>query len=309
MQDYIETAGASCVFGFAIQLYSYVSIVPNSAITPSKFRLSYSQVENVDSVDDIAHPIIRETLRFKDTLGGFHLVSISDIPAGTGMGTSSAFTVSLVSALDALEGRDRSQTAVAGESVHIERNLVGDAGGIQDQYWAACGGAGLMTFTKGGFSISPASQAFANVVEERGLLFSLGATRSSHDEARKANTLSDAELANSRAQLSSQAQRMGKKLSRTHSESAVIDCLFSEMKDAWSVKKQMISLSIEAENAIAQLEVICPAIKLLGAGGTGMVFVLPENDSQQQQLLKVGKELGLLSLRPKIDHHGVKRIL
>ena len=110
-------------------------------------RVSYSRTEEVDRAADVEHPLVRESLALLGIEGGVEITSIADIPArGTGLGSSSAFTVGLLNALHAFKGRHASAARLAEESCVIELERCGEPIGKQDQYAAAFGGFNYIRF-------------------------------------------------------------------------------------------------------------------------------------------------------------------
>jgi D-glycero-alpha-D-manno-heptose-7-phosphate kinase len=103
-------------------------------------RVSYSSTEIVEGVENVRHPIVREALRLTGIRGGIEIVSIADVPAGTGLGSSSSFTVGLLNALYAYKDRLKSAEQLAQQACRIEIDLLGEPIGKQDQYSAAYGG-------------------------------------------------------------------------------------------------------------------------------------------------------------------------
>ena len=104
----------------------------------------------INSVEEIRHPIFREALRLMAVDSGIELVSIADVPANCGLGTSSSFTVSLLNALHAYKRESVIQKQLADEACHIEIDILGEPIGKQDQYIAAFGGLTCLTFEKTG---------------------------------------------------------------------------------------------------------------------------------------------------------------
>ncbi len=142
--EYYRNNGGGAVVNAAIDKYVY--IIVNKKFD-DQVRVSYSKTEIVPSAEDIQHPLVREALNFLDIRKGIEIVSISDIPSyGTGLGSSSTFIVGLLNALHAWVGEYVSAKELAEEAVRIERELVGDPGGRQDQYIAAYGGIRFMEF-------------------------------------------------------------------------------------------------------------------------------------------------------------------
>jgi D-glycero-alpha-D-manno-heptose-7-phosphate kinase len=136
-------------FLIAAAVDKYVFICANRRFYDS-IRLSYSQTETVGNLSEIKHQIFREAMRFLNIDSGIELVSIADVPANCGLGTSSSFTVSLLNALHAYKREYVSQKRLAEEACHIEIGVLGQPIGKQDQYIAALGGVTCLTFEKNG---------------------------------------------------------------------------------------------------------------------------------------------------------------
>lgn len=138
---YRQEAGA--VLSTSIDKYMYVAIHP--FFDAKKIQLKYSKAELVDEISEITHPIFREVLKMYN-LRGVDLNSIADIPSGTGLGSSSAFTVGLLNAVRAYIGKATSGEKLGYLACDVEINKVGSLIGKQDQYAAACGGLNFITF-------------------------------------------------------------------------------------------------------------------------------------------------------------------
>lgn len=144
IREFYSKHGTGAVVSAAINKYIYVVI---NKKFDDQIRVSYSVTEIVDSVEKIKHPTVREALRLLGIKGGIEIVSISDIPSsGTGLGSSSSFLVGLLNALHAFLGNYVSPRTLAEEAVKIEREILGEPGGKQDQYMAAFGGLQLLEF-------------------------------------------------------------------------------------------------------------------------------------------------------------------
>jgi D-glycero-alpha-D-manno-heptose-7-phosphate kinase len=142
--EYYRNNGGGAVVNAAINKYVYIIV---NRKFDDQVRVSYSKTEIVPSAEDVQHPLVREALKFLDIRKGVEVVSISDIPSyGTGLGSSSTFTVGLLNALHAWVGENVSAKGLAEEAVQIEREIVRDPGGLQDQYIAAYGGLRFMEF-------------------------------------------------------------------------------------------------------------------------------------------------------------------
>lgn len=133
------------VVSMAIDKYMYICISKNFN---KVWKVSYSKTEYASSISQIEHPIVRETLRNMDIKEPLDIVSISDMPAGSGLGTSSAYTVGLLNALFAYQGKKISKEELAQSACNIEIDLVKEPIGKQDQYASAYGGLNYIQFNK-----------------------------------------------------------------------------------------------------------------------------------------------------------------
>lgn len=163
----------------AINKYVYITLHQTFV---SELIIKYSQLERVNSVDDIEHPIIREALKYlKVPVPHLEITSMADIPAGTGLGSSGSFTTALLKALHTLQKNLIHPRELAEEACHIEINLLKEPIGKQDQYIAAYGGLTCFCFQKNGEVIaSPLKidQETLYNLEDNLLLFFTGYSRS-----------------------------------------------------------------------------------------------------------------------------------
>jgi len=174
---YREHGGA--VLSTAIDKYVYVTINPKF---DDALRVSYAKTEEVASADDLQHPIVRESLRMLGIRGGLEITSIADIPArGTGLGSSSSFTVALLHALYAQQGKFASAETLAQQACEIEIDRIGEPIGKQDQYAAAFGGFSFIEFLgDDSVHVHPVIclPETLRKLEERTVVFYTGVTRS-----------------------------------------------------------------------------------------------------------------------------------
>jgi D-glycero-alpha-D-manno-heptose-7-phosphate kinase len=169
------------VISTAINKYMYLTVKERFGNT---FRVSYSKTEIRDSVEQIEHRAVRECLRTAGTRNGLEITSIGDLPAQSGMGSSSSFTVGLLYALHSLQGHSVSPERLAQEACHIEIDLMGEPIGKQDQYIAAYGGLQLIQFHPDGrVSVDPVvcKPETKRELNRRLLLFYTGTTRAASD--------------------------------------------------------------------------------------------------------------------------------
>jgi len=173
---YRRTSGA--VIATAINKYMYITV---NRKFDGKIRASYSITEIVDRVDDLKHELIREALRVTGIAGGIEITSISDIPShGTGLGSSSTYTVGLLHALHAFAGRHAGAKRLAEEACEIELDRLRKPIGKQDQYIAAYGGLQFIKFEADGVFLEPLLPGgeFRRDLEDHLLLLYTGLTRS-----------------------------------------------------------------------------------------------------------------------------------
>lgn len=144
---FLQDAGG--VLAAAIDKFTYVTASPfHSALFDYSVRLSYSKTETARRVEEIEHKVFREGLRLCGFERDIELHTVADLPAFTGLGSSSSFTVALLQALRSFQGKYMSPLRLAYEAIRVERHLVGDQVGCQDQVTAAVGGFNLIEFRR-----------------------------------------------------------------------------------------------------------------------------------------------------------------
>jgi len=285
----------------------YVYIITHPFFERDKIRLKYLQTETVKSVGEIRHPIIRACMELLDPGKGIEIASLADIPAGTGMGSSSAFTVGLLQNLHALKNEVIEKNALAEMACKVEIDILGEPIGKQDQYSSAYGGMNVFEFKKGGeVKATPINlkKADFELLNENTLLFFTGETRSASELLRR--------------------QSSGYEDKKKMDAQRKMVALVWELKDAlassdlnefgrllgknWELKKQLNNLTTTAIDCHYERAVAAGALggKLLGAGGGGFLLFYCEPEKQQ----KVREALyGLYELSFRFDTEGSKIIL
>jgi D-glycero-alpha-D-manno-heptose-7-phosphate kinase len=253
-------------------------------------RISYSKVENVSRNDEIQHPSVRECLRYLGVSDGVEIHHVADLPARTGLGTSSAFTVGLLLGLYALRNQMRDKHTLAAEAIHVEQDLLKEAVGAQDQVSAAYGGFNRIDFgTDGSIDVRRILASPDRIAElERHLaLYFTGFSRIA------------SEVAQEQLRMTPHKQ---KELTAMHSlvseaEKIVVDpnCPLSRfghlLHESWRIKRsltQKISNADIDEIYEAGRDAGALGGKLLGAGGGGFMlfFVPPEKRTALRERLK-----------------------
>jgi len=176
-----ENNGGGAVLSTTINKYCYISCRSLPPFFEYKHRISYSRQEQAGGIDDIIHPSVRETLRFMDITKGLSISYDGDLPAMSGLGSSSAFTVGLLHALYALKGKMVSKKRLALEAIHIEQEMIKEKVGSQDQVAAAFGGLNRIEFrAQHNIEVVPVTisrDAFVHL-QDHFVLFFTGVTRS-----------------------------------------------------------------------------------------------------------------------------------
>ena len=161
--------------GTTIDKYTYISINTLSDFFEYKLRISYSKIELVNELEQIQHPSVRGCFRHK---GIFPLLDIhvsSDLPAKTGLGSSSSFTVGFLNALYAMEGKKISKQRLAEEACYVEQKIIGEHVGSQDQFHASFGGLNVFEFNHSHIKARPVviSQEKKQIFQDHLLVFYL----------------------------------------------------------------------------------------------------------------------------------------
>lgn len=143
------------VVGTSVNLYIYIIVLPMSDFCEQRFRILYSKNESVNQISEIQHPVIRAVLQEEGYSDSLNLSIMSDVPGGTGLGSSSSFTVGFVKLISHLTNKRMGNYALAQKAIHIEHDVLKENVGIQDQIHAAYGGLSRYCFDKDNFHINP----------------------------------------------------------------------------------------------------------------------------------------------------------
>lgn len=289
---YTREQGA--VVSASINKYIYITINRLSRYFDHKISLKYSRTELVNSVDDVRHPIIREAMKLTGVVENIEITSMADIPAGTGLGSSSSYAVGLLHALHSFKGEAVSAGRLAEEACKIEIELLGDPIGKQDQYIAAYGGMCHIRFNPDeSVFVDPVicSYATKKALQDNLAIFFTGGVRRAGDilEIQKATTHQKMEVLRQMKDLCVdmlETMREARSLSR-----------FGEiLHEGWGLKRSLVdSISNDSINHYYEQARKAGAIggKVLGAGGGGFLlfYVEPHKRSNVRQALKTLPEL------------------
>jgi D-glycero-alpha-D-manno-heptose-7-phosphate kinase len=253
-------------------------------------RVSYSKVENVVRNTDITHPSVRACLEFMGIDEGMEIHHVADLPARTGLGTSSAFTVGLLLALYALKNQMRDKHALATDAIHVEQDLLHEAVGAQDQVSAAYGGFNRINFRTDG-SIETkrilASQNRLAELEQHLALYFTGFSRIASEIAQEQLSVTP----HKSKELSMMLQLVDEAEIIVTSPNRCLDEFGKLLHESWKIKRtltQKITTSSIDEIYEAGLSAGALGGKLLGAGGGGFMlfYVSPERREALRMKLK-----------------------
>jgi D-glycero-alpha-D-manno-heptose-7-phosphate kinase len=180
--NYFYEKHGGLVLSTTIDKFIYVTVKVHNKLFKEKYRLNYSITEHIDCLEDIKNEIARECIRFLEINEPLYISSTSDLPALSGLASSSSFAVGLLNALHQLKGEHVSLAQIAEEACHIEINVLGKPIGKQDQYAAAFGGMNLFTFNpNGSVLLTPVNNKNFFNIFENSLLFYTDIQRSADE--------------------------------------------------------------------------------------------------------------------------------
>ena len=291
----------------AINKYVYVSVMRPFA---EGIYLKYSQIENCSSIDQVKHPIIKASLEsFSKENNQIEIVTLADIPAGTGLGSSGSFATALIKALQLYDHKHISASDLAEKACHIEIDILKEPIGKQDQYIAAFGGLSSFSFEPNGkVSVSPVNIQKSDLwdLEENLLLFFTGYSRKASDILGDQNLKT---VACDQVMLENlhYVKEIGFR-SMAALESGDLSKFGELMHEHWLHKrKRTDGMSNQNINKWYEKAIKNGAIggKLVGAGGGGFLMFLA---SDKKSLRKAMKEEGLEEVRFGFDFDGTRAI-
>ena len=306
--DYFKESPGG-VIAAAINQYVYVYSNPLSEIADENFRFTYRESESVNYTSDFRHPVVREMMGYLKWTSRTNLGTFADLPSGIGLGGSSSFTVAMAKLLE-MENLEPSPEHVAQLAIHVERDLLREPGGIQDQYVAAYGGLRSYDFYGLGntkVSDSLLSDSCINYLEERQVLVWLGQTRNS-----SSHSLTTIKSINSNRGLLQETYniyeetKLGLQSSKGNPEESY-KYLESAVQNGWDLKQKFATITEPRIHQVMKVarEKNIDSLKLCGAGGSGFVLLMAEPD----QLQSFESDLnGFKFIKPKIDRFGCQNL-
>ncbi|MBI4652170.1 kinase [Candidatus Desantisbacteria bacterium] len=278
---YKENRGA--VLSTTIDKYCYISCRELPPFFEYKHRIVYSKIENIKEINEIVHPAVRETLRFMNIEKGLEIHHDGDLPARSGLGSSSAFTVGLLHTFYAFKGNMVSKKQLSLEAIHIEQDMIKENVGSQDQVIVAYGGLNKIVFS-GDHNIEvapvPMSSSKSKELQSHLMLFFTGFTRFATDiEGEKINQIKKKEY-----EIKTMTEMVDEAINILNGESEITQ--FGKMlHESWKLKKSLSDkVTTSAIDKIYETGLKNGALggKILGAGGGGFILFFVEPDNKEK---------------------------
>ena len=304
MESFFREHGGA-VLSTTFDKYCYVNVRHLPRFFEYRTELAYSKIEQVSDINSIRHPAIRNAMKMLD-MHEIHLSYDADLPARSGLGTSSSFAVGMLNAFYALKGKYADKKRLAKEAIYLERVLCQEAGGWQDQIAAAYGGLNRINFSASGFEVRPViiSPARKKQLNDNLLMFFTGFTRLS-SEVHKAN---DVAAKDKTAQLKEMLSLVDEAERVLTEKTADIDDFGRLLDHTWRLKRQTGStVSTDTIDGLYAKGIVAGALggKLLGAGGGGFLlfYVQPEKRAAVMKAME-----GLLYVPFEFENDGTQVI-
>lgn len=305
MENYFKENGGA-VLSTTFDKYCYVNVRHLPRFFDYSTEISYSKTERVTNVDEIQHPAVRNAMKLLD-MHEIRLTYEADLPARSGLGTSSSFAVGMLNAFYALKGKYADKKKLADEAIYLERVLCQEAGGWQDQIAASFGGFNRINFNEDGYEVLPViiSPERKKQLNDNLLMFFTGFTRFSSD-VQKANSSSSPKDKNAMLrEMYSLVDDAEKVLTE---KDADLDDFGRLLDHTWKLKRQTGSaVSTNSIDGLYSRGIEAGALggKLLGAGGGGFLVFYVQPDYQEN----VRKSMSDLMYIPFEFENGGTRVI
>lgn len=281
MEDYFRENGGA-VLSTTFDKYCYVNVRHLPRFFDYSTELSYSKIERVTDINDIEHPAIREAMKMLD-MYEIRLTYEADLPARSGLGTSSSFAVGMLNAFYALKGKYVDKKKLADEAIYLERVLCNEAGGWQDQIAASYGGLNRINFGPDGYEVLPViiTPERKKCLNYNLLMFFTGFTRFSSD-LQKINNVSESE--DKRKKLRTIYELVDEAEQILANSDRDLDDFGRLLDTTWKLKRQTgSSISTDGIDTLYEKGMRAGALggKLLGAGGGGFLIFYVQPDKRE----------------------------
>ena len=275
---YKEHGGA--VISTTFDKYCYVNVRHLPRFFDYSTELSYAKIERVTEIDRIEHPAIREAMKYLD-MHELRLTYEADLPARSGLGTSSSFAVGMLNAFYALKGKYADKKKLADDAIYLERVLCGESGGVQDQIAASYGGLNRINFNADGYEVNPViiSPERKTRLNRNLMLYFTGFSRFSSDIQKTTQKA----LADKEKQLLEMLELVDEAEKILTSKTELAE--FGRLLDyTWKLKRGISTgISTDSIDRLYEKGIEAGALggKLLGAGGGGFLLFYVEEDKQE----------------------------
>ena len=288
MEDYFKENGGA-VLSTTIDKFCYVNVRHLPRFFSYSTELAYSKTERVKEIDEIEHPLIRNAMKMLN-MHEIRLTYEADLPARSGLGTSSSFAVGMLLAFYALKGKYADKKKLADEAIYLERVLCDEAGGWQDQIAAAYGGFNKITFDENGYEVKPIviSPERKKQLNNNLMMFFTGFTRFSSDVQKINNEIS---IEAKQSTLDEMRKMVDKAEEILCDKTKNLDDFGRLLDESWKLKKQTgKGVSTSAIDQLYKRGIEAGALggKLLGAGGGGFLvfYVQPEKQENVKKSMQ-----------------------
>lgn len=296
------------VLATTIDKYCYISCRRLPPFFPHKHRIVYSVIENVRSIEEIQHPAVKAILGWRGVEDGLEIHHDGDLPARSGLGSSSSFTVGLLHALSALGGRYVSKDDLARDAIHVEQNIIKENVGSQDQISAAYGGFNRIEFNRNDtFSVSPVIVPPERMKElqDHLMLFFTGLSRIASDVAKsKINNIRYHEN-----ELHRMHEMVGEAINLLQDPRVPLEQFGELLDEHWKYKRSLADTVSNSDiDGIYEAAMAGGASggKLLGAGGGGFMLLFVRPELQHEVRSRLGR---LIHVPFRFDDSGSRVVL
>ena len=285
-----------CVLGGTINQYVYVSLMPLPVFAEEKFRFTYRVTESVDRIESFKHPVVREVLKNTKNLIPFNIATMANLPGRSGLGSSSSFTVGLINALETFQENKTNPNHLAKKAVYVERDLLAEDGGYQDQYHAAFGGLRSYRF-EANTGVDPSrlieDSAFIQLLSSTLVLVPVAGERNSSTFAK----ITESSIMNPMKhsllkEMSNRAFTVSEYLlDSAKSPYDKVTKLSNEVNLGWQIKEEVSGIyknKLEIEEMLKKFKNLgAIAGRLCGAGGSGFILLMSEIGERRELLKKL----------------------
>lgn len=280
------------ILSTTISKYNYLTVRELPPFFDHKYRIRYFKSEYKNLIEEIDHPSVRECLKFLDFSKGIELVHTGDVPAMSGLGSSSAFSVGMLHSLYALKGEFVTKRKLALEAIDIEQNRIGESVGSQDQVAAAFGGLNIIEFMKNGqINVTPVTISSQRIkdLEKSIVIFFTGISRSASEIAQTQILESE----NKTKELDLMKDMVDEAVGILYSKQRNLDDFGHLLNESWQLKRSITQkISNDFIDSVYERGIKAGAIggKLLGAGGGGFITFYV-NERNRKRLIEQMSDL------------------